>query len=1025
MKKVFASLSLVFCLTLSSFSKAQTTQPYFQQQVDHVINVALDDNGHKLEADITTIYKNNSPDALNEIWMHLWPNAYSSAETALAKQQFRDGNLFMFYAMAKDMGGIEGIDFKVDGAQVNWEFDAENPDIALIKLASPLAPGGTIEIATPFTVNLPTGKISRLGHIGQSYQITQWYPKPAVYDRDGWHPMPYLNQGEFYSEYGSFDVYITLPRNYTVGATGDLIVDPASDNALEHIRLNKLNAETRKYYADRTVYEEFDKDIFPESSNETKTLHYYQENVHDFAWFADKRYRILKDNVALPHSGREVTTWLMFTPNEEHLWKDAIDYINKSTYYYSLWNGDYPYHQVTAVDGTISAGGGMEYPNVTVIGESGGDFGLNTVIAHEVGHNWFYGILGSNERTNAWMDEGLNSFNETRYLNTFYNDTIFEKLSANFPTDLIEKLDLTDFEYRWIDELSYVFPARFGVDQPLQCHSDDFTSLNYGAMVYKKTAAVFSFLQQYIGVEEFDKAMQAYFEEWKFKHPSPSDLQASLEKSTDKDLEWFFDGWIKTKKQNDWKVCSISGTNISATVKVKNVGEQISPVEVVGFNGPIEVIRKWIEPAAPGETREIELVGASGPITRVVIDPDKYSLDYNKQNNTINNGGVFKKVEPIELKMLTRLENGERTQVYWTPAGGWNAINGLMLGASFHNTSLPPKDFEWMVTPMASLPVYTSKVQLSGVARFALHKGSWNATLNASRFSTLEYLEMGIPDMTIPEVEAAPMNRIQLSVNKKFNKVPNSEWKSELGLNGVVVEGFMDSYNYQSNPLRRSYALNYSASKLRGNIIGLSHMFDFKLRRYDVDQTSPALIWPYITQKKSATRYTFHYGAEYIFNESNKYLKLNLISSAFLSNDISYMGMQTCGINTGFDPMADALMLDRGATSGLLSHQAPLMMGALPVNHFVSTGYTSVRLDYDFYSKGDLFVGYLFADNDELVPITDLVAGLTYNLGPVKVQMPLYSNQIMDAEKYEPWKYWMFSLKLRELNPFNLLRGAI
>ena len=135
--------------------------------------------------------------------------------------------------------------------------------------------------------------------------------------------------------------------------------------------------------------------------------------------------------------------------------------------------------------------------------------------------------------------------------------------------------------------------------------------------------------------------------------------------------------------------------------------------------------------------------------------------------------------------------------------------------------------------------------------------------------------------------------------------------------------------------------------------------------------------------------------------------------------------MQTCGISTGFDPMADALMLDRGATSGLLSKQAPLMMGALPVNHFVSTGYTSVRLDYDLYSKGDLFVGYLLADNDELVPITDLVAGLTYNLGPVKVQMPLYSNQIMDAEKYAPWKYWMFSLKLRELNPFNLLRGAI
>lgn len=711
----------------------------------------------------------------------------------------------------------------------------------------------------------------------------------------------------------------------------------------------------------------------------------------------------------------------MFTPNEEGLWKDAVDYINKSTYYYSLWNGDYPYNQVTAVDGTISAGGGMEYPNVTVIGESGGEFGLNTVIAHEVGHNWFYGILGSNERVNAWMDEGLNSFNETRYLNEFYDDKAFEKISAGFNQDLIEKFDLSDFEYRWIDELSYVFPARFGVDQPLQCHSDDFTSLNYGAMVYKKTAAVFAFLQQYLGVEVFDKAMQDYFEEWKFKHPSPADLQASLEKSTGKDLEWFFDGWIKTKNQNDWKVCSINGTSNSVSVKVKNVGEQISPVEVVGFNGPYEVVRAWVAPAAPGESREVELVGIEGPITRVVIDPDKYSLDYNKQNNTINNGGIFKKVEPIEFKMLTRLENGERTHVYWTPVGGWNAINGLMLGASFHNTSLPPKDFEWMVTPMASLTEFTGKAQLNGVARFALHKGSWNAQLNASRFSTLEYLEMGNPDIAIPELEPAPMNRVQLSVNKKFNKIPNSAWNSELGLSGVVVEGFMDSDDYIKTPLRKSYALDYSVNKLRGKTVGLSHRLDLNLRRYDMDQTSPALIWPYQILTNSAMSYTLHYEAHYRFNKEHNYVKLNVLSSAFISNDISYMGLQTCGISAGFDPMADALMLDRGATSGLLSRQAPLMMGALPVNHFATSGFTSVRVDYDLNRKSDLFAGMVVVDGDEY----DYVAGLTYNLGPLKVQMPMYSNQIMDAEKYEPWKYWMFSLKLRELSPFKLLRGAI
>ena len=152
--------------------------------------------------------------------------------------------------------------------------------------------------------------------------------------------------------------------------------------------------------------------------------------------------RFLKDSVKLPHSGRYVTTWAMFTANEQDLWRKSPDYLNKSTYYYSLWNGDYPYNHVTAVDGTISAGGGMEYPNVTVIGESGSDFALNTVIAHEVGHNWFYGILGSNERENAWMDEGLNSFNETRYLMEYYEGKDLGLIKNNVPSKLARNWDL-------------------------------------------------------------------------------------------------------------------------------------------------------------------------------------------------------------------------------------------------------------------------------------------------------------------------------------------------------------------------------------------------------------------------------------------------------------------------------------------------------------------------------------------------------------------------------------------------------
>jgi len=206
--------------------------------------------------------------------------------------------------------------------------------------------------------------------------------------------MPYLNQGEFYSEFGSFDVSITLPKNYVVGATGDLV-----DGEEELAFLNELDVQTRA--STETVSNDF-----PASSEEMKTLRYKQNKVHDFAWFADKRWKVLKDEVTLPNSGKVVTTWSMFTPENDSLWRASPEYLKDAIHYYSLWNGDYPYNQVTAVDGTISAGGGMEYPNVTVIGSNGNALELETVIVHEVGHNWFYGIWDRmNARMLGWMKE--------------------------------------------------------------------------------------------------------------------------------------------------------------------------------------------------------------------------------------------------------------------------------------------------------------------------------------------------------------------------------------------------------------------------------------------------------------------------------------------------------------------------------------------------------------------------------------------------------------------------------------------
>jgi len=210
-------------LVITHLASCLLGEKYFQQNVDYEIEVSLNDSDRTLSAFEKIHYKNNSPDTLNYIWFHIWPNAYKNDSTALAKQFKRLGSTRFQYTKEKDRGYIDSLDFFVNDVKASWDLHPEHIDIAKISLENSLAPGQSLRIETPFFVKLPR-VVSRLGHSGDHYEITQWYPKPAVYDKEGWHPMPYLNMGEFYSEFGTFDVKITLPEHYRIMATGDILM---------------------------------------------------------------------------------------------------------------------------------------------------------------------------------------------------------------------------------------------------------------------------------------------------------------------------------------------------------------------------------------------------------------------------------------------------------------------------------------------------------------------------------------------------------------------------------------------------------------------------------------------------------------------------------------------------------------------------------------------------------------------------------------------------------------------------------
>ncbi len=801
-------LTVFFGMFLSINIHSQT---YFQQEANYIINVQLNDVNHTLKGFETINYTNNSKDTLALLWLHLWPNAYKNNTTAFAKQKLENGDLDFYYATTEERGYIDSLDFKIDGQQVAWEYQDKHIDICKIILNTPLAPNETITISTPFFVKIPNAKFSRLGHVEQSYMITQWYPKIAVYDENGWNKMPYLNQGEFYSDFGTFDVTITLPENYIVGASGNL----QNESEIEY--LNKLSEKTKSIV-------DFDSTMsFPQSSKNTKTLHYIQDNIHDFAWFADKRFHVLKGEVKLPHSNKEVVLWSMFTNNEAKLWKNSIEYMHDAIYLYSLWTGDYLYEQCTAVDGTISAGGGMEYPTITVIGESNIDRMLENVIVHEIGHNWFYGMIANNERTHPWMDEGINSYYEMRYMEKKYpqENMILQATGGKFK----KFFDLEDISFKETALQIGMLEDEENQTQAITLPSEQYTESNYGNIVYTKCAIVFDHLSSYLGEDLFDQCMKEYFQKWKFKHPKPNDLQNIFEKNTNKNLSWFFNDIMQTPYEIDYSISGIQINNQSdLKLRIKNKGKIPAPFTISGIKNQEIKNTIWLE----GFTGTRYFNYPNQDYDFVQIDSKKNLYEKNRNNNTIRTYGVFKKIERPRLQLIGSLYNSNKTQVFFHPNIKFNYYDKALVGIHFYNQFIPKKGFTYSINSFYG----TGSKNILGSMDFGYKKHFAN--------SMIHNLNMGL-GITKYSYETQHMSykRIEPVIEIKLQNHPRSLIKSIIKTSGIYLRKqnqdalFLKSkyilYNMKSlNPYSFHIGLEYGKDLKK---INFNTYYDYRLNK--------------------------------------------------------------------------------------------------------------------------------------------------------------------------------------------------
>jgi hypothetical protein len=655
----------------------------FRQEVNFIIHVTLDDTRHQLHGFQTVEYINNSPDTLGVLFFHLWPNAWSGNDTRLARQITKSTGRQRLFEDERLRGYIDSLDFRVNGVRTQWHLVPGSPDICRIPLDVPVHPGDTILITTPFRVKIPDGRISHLGHIGQSYQVTHWHPRPALYDLQGWHPVSFADMPGIRSEPGSFDVSITLPENYVTGATGTLQTD-REIRWLDQLAADTLWRLTHLFAGTR----------FPTSSEKAKTIRFTTGPVPDFAWFADKRFNVIKSALTLPGSGREVTTWLMFTNLQARLWIDAPGYVNSAVMYLSGKAGDYPYENLTLVQSILGAGPGRGYPGIAAIGfENDGRF-LDEAIFRSVAVNWFGTAPGSSGR--GWfgipfLDGGLALAFASEYLSEKYPERMLWEVNPG-NRRLAEFMGIEAIPLARIDELEWFTLARLNLLPPIDNPAPGNYDLPADHINFYKAARGFEYLRSYLGDSLFDNAVGSWRHGQVDHHGD--NFGDFLRSYTGKDIDWFFSDFAGTGKRLDYRVVRLEGQQ----VLIKNNAELASPVFIAGMQGDSVIFRKWVD----GFTGRKWIELPPGDHTSVIIDPRRVMPEIYRHRNEVRTSGLFPRKGPVNTRFLFNIDDPGQPAIVFMPLANWTRENGFMPGIALHNGFPLPKPVEYFATPFYS-----------------------------------------------------------------------------------------------------------------------------------------------------------------------------------------------------------------------------------------------------------------------------------------------------------------------------------
>ncbi|MBO0931118.1 M1 family metallopeptidase [Fibrella aquatilis] len=590
---------------------------YWQNRADYKINVSLDDVQNTVTGEVEITYKNNSPEALNYLWLQLDQNAFSdssrSAKTTpiqggrFGNKDFAGGNTITAVSVEQGARKLAAANFLITDSRMQ------------IKLTEALRAGGdVVKIKIAYSFKVPEYGSDRMGQLkrkdGVIYEIAQWYPRMCVYDDiQGWNTLPYLGAGEFYLEYGDIDFAINVPWDHIVVGSGEL-TNPTEVLTAEQIKRLAQARTSDKTVMIRSKDEVTNANSRPKQSGRL-TWKFRVTTTRDAAWASSKAFVWDAAKINLP-SGKTALAQSVYPAESatDDSWNRSTEYVKHSIEFYSGYVYEYSYPVATNVAGIV---GGMEYPGIVFCDHRDKKDGLFGVTDHEFGHNWFPMIVGNNERKYAWMDEGFNTF-----IN-FLSAAAFNKGEYN----------------REQGTMHDVAPALYFPKEPIMTIPDVQPARALGVLAYYKPGMGLRILRESVlGSERFDYAFKQYVARWAFKHPTPHDFFRSMENGSGEDLGWFWRGWFFETWKLDQAVKDVKYVNSSpekgSTITIENLDKLAMPavVEIQESNGKKTRLTLPVEVWQRGGTWSFR-ANTTSAISRVTIDPDEKLPDYNEKNN--------------------------------------------------------------------------------------------------------------------------------------------------------------------------------------------------------------------------------------------------------------------------------------------------------------------------------------------------------------------------------------------------------